>query len=263
MIRARLSKAFDVRRFIKIGSSWKGTAIAGHSDVDLLVVVSRDDARWGDACVASSTLLNRARTQLRDRFPATPYIRRDGQAVSVVFTGGGPGVDVVLGLYDQPVQGGFPGYLIPDGNGGWLRSSPDKQKRYFDDEDRRWGGKLRRAVQLVKWWSEARTTPLPLRAYHLEMLLASSAIGRGPCSYSEIMYEAFYLLTSRGGAALVDPLGISGRIPLTRTELQRDVLAQSANYAWQHVQAAVEAEKNGDLSEAVRQWRVVFVSFPP
>src|SRR2546427_806876 len=116
MIRARLSKAFQVRRFVTIGSLWKGTAIGSYSDLDLLAVVSRDDARWGDSFVTSTTLLNRARDELRDRFPATPYIRRDGQAVSVVFTGGGPGVDVVLGFFDQPVQGGYPSYLIPDGD---------------------------------------------------------------------------------------------------------------------------------------------------
>ncbi len=263
IIRRRLAKAFNVRRFIPVGSLWKGTAIYRHSDLDLLAVVSRDDARWGGGYVASSTLLGHVRDELRDRFPATSDIRRDGQAVSVVFGGGGPGVDVVPGLFDRPVDGGYPSYLVPDGDGGWLRTSPDRQKRYFDDEDASCGGKLRRVVQLTKWWAQARARAIPLLSYHLETLLAWSGVARGARAYSVVARDAFGILALREDTAINDPLGISGRIPAAKTDAQRGDLARAVAYAWGHARAAVAAEEDGDLVEAVRQWRIVFESFPP
>lgn len=261
MIRTRLQGALRVPRFIRVGSLWKGTAIASYSDLDLFVVVSRDEARWGNAYVASSTLLRRIRRELIDRFPLTD-IRRDGQAVAVGFAEGRPGVDVVPAIYEGPLDGGNPAYLIPNGTGGWLRTAPDLQKRHFDDEDTRCGGKLRRVVQVIKWWARARGRPIPLLSYHLEMLLAGAGVSRGARGYAEIVRDSFGWLATRGGAALNDPLGVSGRIVAAGTEARRQEVAQAATHAWNHARAALTAEGEGWLEEAVRQWRIVLPSFP-
>jgi hypothetical protein len=183
--------------------------------------------------------------------------------VSVSFSGGGPGVDVVPAFFDAPVAGGYPGYLIPDGSGGWLRTSPDAQRRYFDDEDTRCGGKLRRTVQLMKWWAQARAHLIPLLSHHLEMVIASVGPARVVDSYSTIVDAAFEVLLRRGGAAFNDPLGLSGPIPAVRTEAQREELVRATEYAAYHARAAVVAEDRGYLSEATRQWRIVFEGFPP
>ncbi len=263
LIERRLEKAFSVRRFLRVGSFWKRTAIRDYSDLDLFVVVSRDDVRWGGGYVASTTLLGRVRDELQGRFPATSGIRRDGQAVSVAFNGGGPGVDVVPAFFDAPIAGGYPAYLIPDGSGGWLRTSPDVQKRYFDDEDTRCGGKLRRTVQLVKWWAQARAHSIPLLSHHLEVVMASVGPARVVDSYSTIVDAAFDVLLRRRGAAFNDPLGLSGRILAVRTEPQREELVRATEHAAYHARAAVAAEDRGHLSEGIRQWRLVFEGFPP
>jgi hypothetical protein len=263
LIERRLETAFNVRRFLRVGSLWKRTAIRDYSDLDLFVVVSRDDVRWGDGYVTSTTLLGRVRDELRNRFPATSGIRRDGQAVSVVFSGGGPGVDVVPAFFDAPAEGGHPVYLIPDGAGGWLRTCPDAQKRYLDDEDTRCGGKLRRVVQLLKWWAQARAHRIPLLSHHLEMVMASLGPARVVASYSTIVDAAFEVLLRRGGAAFNDPLGLSGRIPAVRTEAQHEEMVRATEYAAYHARAAVAAEDRGHVPEAIRQWRIVFEGFPP
>jgi hypothetical protein len=261
-IRTRLQRAFRVPRFVRVGSLWKGTGISSYSDLDLFVVLSRDEVRWGSAYITSSTLLQKIRSELVGRFPATA-IRKDGQAVSVSFAGGRPGADVVPAVFEGAVNGGFPAYLIPDGTGSWVRTAPDYQKRYFDDEDVRCGGKLRRVIQTIKWWARARVRPIPLLSYHLEMLLASGGVCRGARGYAGIVADAFGLLATRGGAGLNDPLGVSGRIPAAGTQAQQEELARAAAYAWNHARAAVRAEGEGWLNEAVRQWRIVLATFPP
>lgn len=261
-IERRLATTFDVRRFVRVGSYWKGTAIRACSDLDLFLVVSRDEARWGGGYVASTTLLGRVRDQLRGRFPATPGIRRDGQAVVVAFSSGGPGIDVTPAFFDAALETGQPLYVIPDGDGGWLATSPDAQKRYLSDEDARSGGKLRRVVQIMKWWAQARANPLPLRSIHLEMLVASEGIARVVDGYSSILAAGFARLAERNGSAINDPLGVSGRIPAAGTAAQKAELMRSANHAAYHSAVALAAEADGDLSTAIHQWRIILPSFP-
>jgi predicted nucleotidyltransferase len=45
LIRNRLSRYFDVRKSFLVGSHWKGTAIKTFSDIDVFVVMSRDEGR--------------------------------------------------------------------------------------------------------------------------------------------------------------------------------------------------------------------------
>jgi predicted nucleotidyltransferase len=83
-IKARLSLAFDLKKFELVGSHARQTAISNDSDVDYLAVLARDEVRWGGALVASTTLLDRVRKELAERF-ANTYLRKDGPAVVVHF----------------------------------------------------------------------------------------------------------------------------------------------------------------------------------
>lgn len=79
-IKSRLKTSFGVNRLVPIGSVSRNTSIRGWSDVDLLAVFSRSDARWGKDYVNSDTFVKRIRQDLEDRFHATT-IRKDSQAI--------------------------------------------------------------------------------------------------------------------------------------------------------------------------------------
>ena len=58
-VRSRLLASFDVARILRIGSHARDTAIRWHSDLDMLAVLRRNEAKWGKSIVSSSTFLSR------------------------------------------------------------------------------------------------------------------------------------------------------------------------------------------------------------
>jgi predicted nucleotidyltransferase len=260
-IATRLEREFAVSRKATVGSYFRDTAVKRHSDVDLFVSIRREDLRRGGAYTSSTTVLGRVRDCLRGRYRATE-IGRDGVAITVHFQGGEAPVDVVPGWYHGPLAGAHPVYNIPDGRGDWMPTSPDGQQAWFSDVNGRSRGQLARVVQLLKWWTYDRATPVPLSSFHLEIVTGTAGIGVGPTRYSAAVVQALRLLAGRNGAAALDPLGVSRPIALANTPAKVASALTSIRYAAEHATAAIFAEQAGRLAEAHRQWRMVFTDFP-
>lgn len=256
-IRNRLGRTQPVVKTLWIGSHAKGTAIRSRSDVDLMVVVSRDSLRWGGTRILSSSLLDRFRRDLADRYPSTT-ISRDGQAVSIRFGAGRPSVDVVPAVFHRMGPNRSPVYLIPDGTGDWLTTSPELELRAFRRLDLRSQRKASQLVRLMKAWRYARVQPVPVQGIHIERVVSAYEVGVGAYSYSRLLTELLRILATRGGSALRDPLGISGLVPLSRTPAQLDSAVRSLQHSADHALRARDAEECGDTGEAIRQWRLVF-----
>jgi hypothetical protein len=258
-ISAALRRTVNVVRALAVGSFYKRTAIRDVSDLDFFVVLRRDDVRWGGSYMSSTTVLDNVRDAIVDRFPSSD-IGRDGSAVTVMFTSGVP-IDVVPAVFQRPLANGYPLYVIPDGDGGWLETSPDAQRNHFAVRSARSGGKLRRSVQLVKAWAQYRDVPLALSSFYVESVLANAKLAEGIRSYSQIFADSFALLASRGGSAMRDPLGISGLLAPTRTDRQRQQLERSLDFAASVSQIASAAEEEGFGGEAAQQWRRLLHGF--
>jgi len=256
-IKTRLSNSFDVSKTLFIGSTARDTAIRGTSDVDLLTVFKRGEARWGDQLVNSGTFIKNIRDDLDARFKATT-VRRDGQAIIVQFGQGSEPVDVVPAIFHE-FRGGLrsPVYLIPDGNGNWMESAPEVHNTYLKKLNESSAGKLRKTTQLLKHWRASRQG-IRLSSIHIELLLASQKICVGAKSYAHCLRDAFHLLRQRECRGLHDPLGVAGTLYAVQTQAQADQLVAAVNYAADHAQRAVEAESRRDWKEALRQWNIVF-----
>lgn len=256
-IRARLERNFSVSKIVPAGSHAKGTAVRGISDADIFAVLRRNEARWGGTVVNSETLLRRVRDDLAGRYAETD-IRLDRQAVRVAFGKGQHSVDVVPAIFHSATRTGYPLYMIPNGSGGWLITSPDTQSLYLNRCDAASGGKLKKVVQMLKFWAQWRSARLALPSFHAEMVLSASKVAIGPRSYAEAVHEALGVLRRREGAALQDPCGVSGLIEGANTEPKREALVTALDYAYAHASKALHAEFSGQWVEAVRQWRIVF-----
>jgi hypothetical protein len=252
-------RSMTTSRVARVGSYYKKTAIDAVSDLDFFVVIRREEARWSGSLVASITVLNNVRAAIIDRYSRSA-VGRDGSAIAVSFASGIP-IDVVPAIFANPLNTGHPLYSIPDGEGGWLETSPDAQRMAFAAADLRSGGKLRRSVQLVKAWAHYREAPLPISSFYVETVLATSRVAEGVRSYSAILADSFQLLANRGTASLKDPLGISGYIRPARTEAQRTSLSRSLSFAAEHAGWAHDAECEADGREAVRQWQMLLPGF--
>jgi predicted nucleotidyltransferase len=255
VVKDRLDASFDVSRSRQIGSHARGTAVRTYSDIDLLVMLRRNEAQWGGRQVSSTTVLSRVLSDLRARYRDTT-IRRDGQAAVVSFAGGSEGLDVVPALFEKFNR--LPVFEIPDGFGGWRLTSPEMHDRYFSDADERSGGKLRRVAQLLKWWKHSRSEPVALSSFYTDLLLASSKVCDGIKSYTQCLRDAFALLRARDCRGLQDPCGIAGVVYASGTDGQRQALRNAIEYAWEHACYALSAEARGDFAEANRQWGIVF-----
>jgi hypothetical protein len=242
-----------------IGSHTRDTAIHIKSDVDYFGKLGVDDVTWGGLRVNSGTTLDRTNRALQARFQQTD-IRVDGPAVVVGFGQRAGAVDVVPGVWvgTTTATPQYPVYEIPDGEGGWRRTSPQRHAKYLRNEDERADGKLSRTIKLLKAWKYARSPKVPVLGFHLELLIASENVCIGPKSYQNCLNDSFRLLRDRAGAALNDPLGISGRIVAAGTDAQRQALMEAAKYAAEKSARALDVEIAGRVSEAFDYWNLVF-----
>jgi hypothetical protein len=139
-----------------------------------------------------------------------------------------------------------------------MGSCPAYHRKFFRDADARSRHRLSRVVQLVKYICLVRTPAIPLSSFHLELVCAHEEIALRPGSYSAHLGCALQRLAERQGAALQDPLKVSGLVPAASTDAKRArVQTAFANFA-SHAANAYNAEQRGDTQEAIRQWQIVF-----
>lgn len=256
-IKGRLQRSFNLKKFVVVGSHSRETAIRQYSDVDHFAVFSREEFRIGDRYKRSDTVLDNIRDDLAQRYKQTS-VKRDGPAVVVSFGQGNYSVDVVPAMFWEMNKDNWPIYYIPDGNGGWMRTSPELHNKYIRDADQCSGGKLKRTSQLVKFWRECRSPRIPIASFHIDLLLASQKVCEGVKSYAQCLTETFWLLAKRDCRAMQDPLGVANLVSAVKTESQQEAAYQAVEYAYDRSTRALEAERSGNVREARRQWNLVF-----
>lgn len=206
---------------------------------------------------SSDSVLRRVRAALADRYFATA-IRRDRQAISVHFDGGRITVDVVPATYNRASAGGYPSFLIPDGTGGWLDTSPALHNARINAADVRSGGKLKNVARLVKRWRVRRQKPIRLTSIYLELLLAAENVCRVGMTYEQCLLASFGLLHGSSCAPIDDPAGLRVSVSAASTDASLDDLRNAIEFAYDHATRACEASARKRYGEAVRQWRIVF-----
>ena len=260
-IRTRLETEFEVSKCFPIGSFARGTSIRGFSDTDLLAVFRKTVFTWGDNLINSDTALEKVRVALAERYPNSD-VYKDGIAIAVSFSDGRH-VDVVPGVFDSMYKEKWPVYLIPNGSGTWMQTSPSLYDAYLSDANAASGSKMIYVAQLMKFWRECREPRIPLSSFHIEMVLAYEEVCKGVKSYADCMLEILRSLARRECRAMRDPYGIAGNIPAVKTASQRERALASVTNSRDHAESAVSADLRSDLAEARRQWDIVFnTKFP-
>ena len=254
--RKRLVKSFNVKKFQRIGSHTRGTAIKLHSDLDFLVVLAKNEAKWGRNIVNSNTFLKRVSQDLDDRFVQTE-VRKDMQAVVANFGSGQHSLDIVPGFFHK-FQNGKPIYFISDGLGGWLETSPEAHNSFINSANKKSGEKLKKTGQLIRFWKHSRINSIPISSFYIDLLLANSGVCVGVKSYTQIMHDFFKLMSERQCRGLRDPLGIAGVVYAVQSKAQGNKLLSSVENALEHSRKALIAESNKDFQEANYQWDIVF-----
>jgi hypothetical protein len=249
-IEACLKSNFGLKRFVRIGSFGNGTSISGYSDVDYLASIPTSELTQ-----TSSYSLTKVRNALDVRFPRTG-VRVNTPAVAVPFgTYRSETTEVVPADYIKEVNG-FKIYEIADGNGGWMRISPDSHNDYVARVDAMHAGRVKPLVRFVKAWKYFRNAPIS--SFYLEMRVAKYAEGETSIVYDIDVKRVLRSLWDHQLAMLQDPMGFSGYISACKTEVQRQDALSKLSTAVVRSDKAREAERDGKLSDAFDWWRLVY-----
>jgi predicted nucleotidyltransferase len=159
-VREAVAKELKVLDSFVTGSYRRGTLIAPLSKADIDIFVILDPSYY--AADGYANIIDRVKRVLKQTYPTTPEISRNGQAVTITFTDFK--VDVVPAFYRQ---GG--GYLIPDSvMKRWISTDPTQHVTIWNTANTVHQFQLVPVMRMAKQWNRAHSALL--RSFHLETI---------------------------------------------------------------------------------------------
>lgn len=249
-IEACLRGNFGLNRFVRIGSFGNSTSISGFSDVDYLAGIPTTQLTR-----SSAYSLVKVRDALDTRFPLTG-VRVNTPAVAVPFgTRRSETTEVVpADLVGEAY--GFKVYEIADGEGGWMRVSPDAHNAYVAAVDERHGGRAKALIRYIKAWKYLRG--VPISSFYLEMRVAKYADGEKVIIPDIDVARVLRELWDHQLARMQDPMGFSGYIQACKTEALRADALSKLERAVGRAAKARQCVVNQDIASAFDWWRLLY-----
>lgn len=254
-VEACLRANFGLLRFTRIGSFGNGTSISGFSDVDYLAAIPRSQLTD-----SSTYSLAKISNVLGGRFPMSG-VRVNTPAIGVYF-GNRPSETIeVVPANDIGVERGYKVYQIADGEGTWMRASPDAHNAYVARVDATHRGRVKPLIRFAKAWKYLRE--VPISSFYLEMRVARYAEDERTIIYDIDLKRLLGALLDGGLPSMRDPTGFAGYIRPCRTEiLRRDALSKLSS-AVGRLDKAVDASVRARTGDAFDWLRMVYGSdFP-
>jgi hypothetical protein len=254
-IEACLKSNFTLKRFFRTGSFGNGTSIYTYSDVDYFASVATADLKAN-----SASSLRRFREVLEQRFPNTG-VHVSSPAVRVPFGDGANEVHEITPADFVEERSGHKIYEIADGEGGWMKSSPDFHNEYVHKINEKLGWKVKPLIRFIKAWKYYRQ--VPISSFYLELRVANYAAGESSIIHDMDVKRALSSLWDIQLADMQDPAGISGYIhPCASAADLKDALSK-LDTARTRAEKARDAEYNHDTKTAFEWWNLLFAErFP-
>jgi len=154
------------------------------------------------------------------------------------------------------ILGNFPLYLIPDGRGEWMQSSPKAHNKYVTTIDTKLRGKLKPLIQLIKAWKYMND--VPIISFYLELRITKLFENSIIFSYDEAVVEVLKHLYDKELSGIQDPMKVSGLIPATKTPNQRETALSKLTTALSRAEKAVAARKKDKIDDTFNWWNKLF-----
>ena len=160
-VRDAVARRLTVKESFLTGSYKRHTMIAPLSDADVDICVVLEASYYQPD--GNAALLDRVRSVLLETYPTTPKISRNGQAVTITFTGFA--VDLVPAFYRQ---GG--GFLIPSTiERRWIPTNPQVHESFMSTVHAAHDGDLVPIIKMIKAWNKVINRPF--WSFYLELLV--------------------------------------------------------------------------------------------
>lgn len=227
-------------------------------------IVLRDFCHEGTNLLNSRRVINRFVAGLAE---VPQYekadITRNGSAAVLKLKSYTWSFDVVPGFFTTPEGDGRTYYVIPDGEGHWMKTDPRIDQARVVRVNQAHAGHVLNPLRLVKFWNRRPTMPC-MPPYMLESLILSYYEGTASASqFVDIEFTpildniALYVLGS-----VADPKGIQGDL----NSLTWDERVATSNRAYAdkaRAKEARQAEEKKDYKASISIWKEILgPSFP-
>jgi hypothetical protein len=255
-----LTNNFNCTSLFETGSFGNGTGVRHYSDTDYFAVIPAD--KLYDNSATSLRLIKEA---LQSTFWSTKGIIVSCPAVKIPFgTYKSEELEVTPSCYNGFVAtslGNFRRYEIPDCNNGWMFSSPRAHNEYVEYHDKRLMRKLKPLIQLVKAWKYYND--VPLMSFYLELRVTKYAETETEIIYDIDLKNILDKLLSIQLASIKDPMGVSGLIPCSKTQAQKETALSKLQTAATRAEKASLAKYKENIDDAFYWWNLLFnTKFP-
>lgn len=254
-ITTRLEEYYDLNRLFYSGSANNGTNISRLSDVDFFASIPERKLKNN-----SSTSLREIKECLQGRFP-TSHIYVDSPAVVIDFGSGVWDIAEVIPADFIERSNGKNVYDIPDGKGGWRRSSPSLHNTYVSSENIRLERKLKPLIRFLKAWKYYCN--VPISSFYLELRVTKWMEDESFILYQADLHSILKKLDDCQLAAIQDPKGVSGYIYACSTQEKMNVALSKLSTARVRARKAYDAEYADNTKDAFYWLNTLFAeNFP-
>lgn len=253
-VKSCLAKAFGCYSLFETGSIHNDTGIKHYSDTDYFAVIPKDQLRTN-----SGSQLRRVKEELQYTFWRTKKIRVNSPAVTIPFgTYRSEDLEITPCFFNGTIAtplGDRKAYGIPDGNGGWMLSSPQAHKAFVAYQDRRLKGRLRPLIKLIKAWKFERN--VPIGSFYLELRIASLFASRKRVYLVSDLALILKFLCEKELSRVRDPMHVSGYVqPCSTDEKRRTALSKLETAATRAHKACYYLDRDPELS--IHYWKLLF-----
>lgn len=246
----KLNRDLAVRTFFRTGSTGNATGVRYYSDVDYFASIPAQNQRND-----SAYMLQIVRNVLQQRFPNT-YIHVSTPAIVCEFgTDSSEKIEVVPAYYVN-TENSCDIYRIPVVGGGWTKSSPSSHNGYVSYIKNGLASKVKplmRLIKAIKYYND-----IPVSSFYLELRITKWASDEKAIIYKYDVRSMLKHFVDCGLAQMVDPMGVSGYVPASNTDVQRQEALSKFNTALTRASHAIDEESAGKLYNAFGWWDKVF-----
>ena len=245
-----LVRVFGITNFFRTGSTGSGTSVCNYSDTDYFAVIPSSSMFHN-----STMMLNHIKDILKITFPKT-NIYVDSPAVVIPFGTLEVENTEVVPAKIVDFKNGNTIYEIPNGYGGWMKSSPLAHNSFINYQDARLSKKAKPLIRFIKAWKYYNS--VPLKSFFIEMFIFNYLRSISSIVYSidiKIIFERLYYSNL---VDIEDPTGISGMISPCQYEFQKEDTKSKILSGYTRTKFAREKEEEGNYSDAFYWWNEFF-----
>jgi Second Messenger Oligonucleotide or Dinucleotide Synthetase domain len=252
-VRAAVARGLAVTNSFVTGSYSRHTMISPLQTADVDVFVVLDDSYFNVNGYA--TVLDRVRNVLRETYPSTARISRNGQAVTVPFT---DFVVDVVPAFDR--VGG--GYLIPSTTERrWIPTNPKQHEIFISNANWAHDGDLVPLIKMIKAWN--RQINRAFRSFYLELLVELAVRNVRITDFPSGCRYVFDKGRELVKYTMIDPAGLGSEVQgLAGVSTVSEAVSRFETAYSRAMRAELYASQ-GKVADAVTEWRKVFGNYFP